>query len=119
MLKLPDYAPPNTQRALVAVALAPLIVLLAFTLIVTRLIDPDTGFAWFAACSIWVVYEMHDYQRIIDAYNAQYVTAHLSWRSSQALAALVAVEGTAAPTRDFVLRFIDAGRVLLRDGQRV
>jgi len=119
MLKLPDYAPPNTQRALVAVALAPLIVLLAFTLIVTRLIDPDTGFAWFAACSIWVIYEMHDYQRTIDAYNARYVAAHLAWRSSPALRALLAIEGTSAPTRDFVRRFLDAGRVLLRDGQRV
>jgi hypothetical protein len=116
MQTLPDYAPPLMQRTHLAVAMAPMIVLLTFTLIVVKLVDSDTGFAIFAACTIWIVHEMTDYQRRIDAYNEGYVQSHLAWRSSEALAALVHGDDTHPPTRDFVRRFLDAGRVLRRDG---
>jgi multisubunit Na+/H+ antiporter MnhB subunit len=116
-LLLPEYSPPNAQRSALAAGVAPILVLLSFTLIVARLIDADTGFAIFAACTVWVVYEMSVYQRTIDAYNEAYVGRHLAWRTSEALLALAAAPGTHASTRDFVARFVAAQRVLLRDGQ--
>lgn len=57
----------QAQRASVAVGLAPLLVLLAFTAVVGGLIEPDTGVAVFAACTAWVVYEMYRYQDRLDA----------------------------------------------------
>ncbi len=57
----------QAQRASVAVGLAPMLVLLAFTAVVGGLIEPDTGVAVFAACTAWVVYEMYRYQDRLDA----------------------------------------------------
>lgn len=116
-MKLPDYSPPEALRANIAVGASPLIVLVAFTLIVTRLIDVDTGLAIMGACTVWVVYEMHDYQRAIDRYNEDYVESHLAYRSSATLQTMVSTDPVHAPTRNFVMRFLAAGRVLLRDGQ--
>ncbi|WP_088279203.1 hypothetical protein [Ideonella sp. A 288] len=115
-IRLPDYTPPNTQRANVAVGASPLLVLLAFTLLVIRVIDPDTGFAILLACTVWVAYEMHDYQKSIDDYNSEYASRHLVWRSSDTLEAMVAGSDTHGPTREFVLRYLSAGRVVLLDG---
>lgn len=56
----------QAQRAAVAVGIAPLLVLLAFTAVVSGLIEPDTGVAIFAACTAWVVYEMYRYQDRLD-----------------------------------------------------
>jgi len=56
----------QAQRASIAVGLAPLLVLLAFTAVVGGLIEPDTGVAVFAACTAWVVYEMYRYQDRLD-----------------------------------------------------
>lgn len=56
----------QAQRAAVAVGLAPLLVLLAFTAVVSGLIEPDTGVAVFVACTAWVVYEMYRYQDRLD-----------------------------------------------------
>ncbi|GEM_PF-1419289 len=116
---LPDYDPPNTQRAEVATALAPMFVLLGFVLIVSRLIEPDVGLAGFLACTVWVVHEMSVYQRMIDGYNADYVDRQLSCRSVETLEALARAETTSPATRDFLLRYVSAGQVLLRDGQSV
>lgn len=115
-MKLPTYDPPSPQKACVAVALAPIVVLLAFTAVVIQFIDPDTCFATFLACAIWVIFELHDHQRSVDAYNLAYVEAHLQWRSSETLRRLVTADGTDAGTREFVLAFLDAGRVLMREG---
>lgn len=114
---LPDYSPPNQQRAALAAGLSPLLVLLTFTAIVARWMDVETGFAIFVACSIWVVYEMHIYQASIDGYNQEYVRRHLDWRSSEALLALSGAPGVPEATRSFVERFVRAERMLLRDGQ--
>ena len=57
----------QAQRASIAVGLAPLLVLLAFTAVVSGLIEPDTGVAIFAACTAWVVYEMYRYQDRLDS----------------------------------------------------
>jgi len=116
---LPDYDPPSTQRAEVATALAPMFVLLGFVLIVSRLIEPDVGLAGFLACTVWVVHEMSVYQSTIDGYNAEYVDKQLSWRSAETLEALARADTTAPATHDFLLRYINAGQVLLRDGQSV
>ena len=39
--------------------------------------------AAFLACTIWVCYEVHDFQKLIDVYNEEYVEAHLAWRSTE------------------------------------
>ena len=114
---LPEYSPPNHQRASLAVGLAPLLVLLTFTAVVTRLMDVSTAMAVFAACTVWVVYEMHVYQACVDGYNADYVARHLAWRSTDTLLALARAPGTPEPTAVFVGRFVASERVLLRDGQ--
>lgn len=116
-MQLPDYSPPNEQRAGLAIGLAPILVLLTFTFIVLGWIAPDTGIAAFLAFAVWVAYEMTVYQRTIDVYNADYAARHLQWRSNDALVAL-AVEGTVAkPTREFVTRYLRADRTVMRDGE--
>jgi hypothetical protein len=116
-LLLPEYVPPHAQRAATAVGLAPIVVLLAFTLIVCGLIEVDTGFAVFAACTAWVVYEMHQFQKAIDGYNEAFVARHLSWRSTPTLQELAGSATTPLTTREFIARFLDSERMLLRDGQ--
>lgn len=114
---LPEYTPPNHQRASLAVGVAPLLVLLTFTLVVTRWMDVSMAMAVFAASTTWVVYEMHVYQAAIDHYNEDYVARHLAWRSSDTLAVLAGEPGTSETTQAFVGRFVASERVLLRDGQ--
>ena len=118
-MTLPDYSPPDCPRTCLAVALAPLLVLLAFTAVVCRLADVDTALAVLAACGVWVVHEMHGYQKTIDAYNADYTARHLAWRSAGTLARLAQEGQLPLTTREFVQRYLDAGGVLLRDGQSV
>jgi hypothetical protein len=62
---------------------------------------------------------MHVYQKTIDGYNAEYVRANLAWRSTASLSQLMDDARLNPPTREFVQRFMDAGCVLLRDGQSV
>jgi len=114
---LPTYDPPSSQRATVAAGLAPLLVLLTFVLIVSRAIDVDTGLAIFLASAVWVVVEMDGFQRAMDQYNASYVESHLAWRSSDTLREWAGAAAADPGTRDFVQRFLDSERVLLRDGQ--
>jgi hypothetical protein len=114
---LPTYEPPSSQRATVAAGAAPLLVLLTFVLIVARAIDVDTGMAVFLASAVWVVVEMDGFQRAIDDYNAQFVVSHLAWRSSDTLREWAGMPAADPATRDFVQRFLDSERVLLRDGQ--
>jgi hypothetical protein len=116
-LLLPEYVPPHAQRAAMAVGAAPILVLLAFTLIVSGLIDIDTGFAVFVACTAWVIYEMHQFQKAIDGYNEVFVERHLSWRSTATLQELACSTATPLATREFIARFLDCERMLLRDGQ--
>lgn len=118
-MTLPDYTPPASRRAALAAGAAPLLVLVAFTLIVVGAIQPDTGFAVFAACIVWVLHEMDAYQTGIDAFNAEYVQRHLSWRSTESLQSLLQAEGPSPETKAFVRRYVDAGRVVLNDGQVV
>lgn len=114
-MQLPDYQPPSDQRASLAVGLAPLFVLITFAAIVTRLIDPDTGFAIFVACTLWVVYEMHEYQTAIDDYNQRYIESHLAWRAPATLETIAGDELRPEPTRLFVHRFLASGGEPLRD----
>ena len=85
MMLLPAYEPPSDRRASVAVGLAPVFVAVVFTLIITGLIAFDTGVAIFLACTVWVVYEMLDYQRAVDAYQQQCVQDDAAWRRAGAL----------------------------------
>lgn len=114
---LPDYEPPAARRATLAAGAAPLVVLVAFTLIVLRWLDPVAGVAWCGACTVWVVHEMSVFQRLLDAYNQGYARRHLEWRSNEALSALALAPGVTAATREFVQRFVQADRRVLRDGQ--
>ena len=114
---LPEYEPPHARRAGMAVGAAPLVVLVAFTAIVARWIDPVTGLAWLLGSVLWVVYEMSVFQSTLDAYNRRYCERHLDWRSSDALLALVRTPEVGRPTREFVERFVAAERRVLRDGQ--
>jgi len=109
---LPEYKPPHAQRAPVAVGVAPILALLALTLIVCGLIDADTGFAVLAACAL---VHLHQFQRSIDRYNEDYVDRHLAWRSPATLREAIAT--APAPTRDFVGRFLQAEGALLRDSR--
>lgn len=116
---LPAYEPPSDRRASVAVGLAPVFVLVVFALIVTRLIHFDTGLAILLACTVWVVYEMHGYQRTLDAYNQDYVQANLAWRSPATLEAMADAQGAQPETSAFVRRFIDDGRTPQPDRPRL
>lgn len=94
MMILPAHEPPSDKRASLAVGLAPIFVVVVFSLIVSRLIAFDTGVAIFLACTVWVVYEMLDYQRAVDAYHQQSVQAQPQWPGSEALdASALALDG--------------------------
>ena len=114
---LPLYDPPNQGRATLAASLAPALVLLTFAAVLVKWIDLDLGFAVFAACTAWVAYEMHVYQTTIDAYNEDYVSLHLAWRSAEALNAMLDSPRTARGTRVFVDRFLQAQNEMLHSGQ--
>jgi multisubunit Na+/H+ antiporter MnhB subunit len=55
----------KAHRASIAIALAPILIALAFTMLVAGWIAPDLCFAFFATCTAWVVYEMHGYQKAV------------------------------------------------------
>jgi hypothetical protein len=116
-MHIPEYSPPNEQRAALAIGLAPILVLLTFTLIILGWIAPDTGIAAFLAFAVWVAYEMTVYQRTLDAYNLEYASRHLQWRSPDALAVLSTQRDLAPPTREFVDRYVRAERSVKRDGE--
>jgi hypothetical protein len=117
MKLLPDYVPPDAARAALAAGVAPLVVLLVFVLVVARLMTIPAAFATLTTVTLWVAWELHLFQRRTDAYNRRYTAAHLDWRTSAALLALVDADGAHAPTRRFVHTYLAAGRRTLRDGQ--
>lgn len=59
-----------SQRATVAVALAPVLVLLALTLVIGDLIEPYLGLCGVLLSVAWLVLEMHQYQRAIGQHEA-------------------------------------------------
>lgn len=113
MMILPAYEPPSDRRPTLAVSLAPVFVAVLFTLIVSGLIAFDTGVAIFLACTAWVVYELHDYQRAIDDYNQQYVQGHPAWRGHDALA-----QDTEPAASDFVRSLVGPGPQLAEQPHR-
>jgi hypothetical protein len=62
---------------------------------------------------VWVVYEMLDYQRAVDAYHQQCVQGDPVWRGAEALAQASSTDGS-----DFVRSLVDAGRALLPEQSR-
>jgi hypothetical protein len=56
---------PLSQRATLAVALAPVLVLLALTLVIGDLIEPYLGLCGVLLSVAWLVLEMHQVQRTI------------------------------------------------------
>jgi hypothetical protein len=75
MTSLDAPEPPSDRRASMAVGLAPVFVVVVFSLVVSRLIAFDAGVAIFLACTAWVVWEMLDYQRAVDAYHQRCIDA--------------------------------------------
>ena len=59
-----------SQRASIAVALGPVLVLLALTLVIGDLIAADTGLIGAVAAIGWLVFEMYAYQRLIATEDA-------------------------------------------------
>lgn len=114
---LPPYSPPPSRQASMAAGLSPLLVLLAFTMLVLRLIEADTALATLLALGVWVAVELHRFQRATDRYNADYARRHLDWRAPHLLQAVAADPAQHAPTRAFVQHYLAAGRTVLRDGQ--
>lgn len=62
---LVPHEQPLSQRAAVAVGLAPVLVLLALTLVIGDVLPIDIGFGVVAASITWLVFEMHQYQRAV------------------------------------------------------
>ncbi|MBE7416569.1 MAG: hypothetical protein HS128_02275 [Ideonella sp.] len=89
----PPHEPPSDRRASVAVGLAPVFVLVVFSLIISGAIAFDTGLAISLACTAWVVYEMSAYQRAIDAFNLRSVQDERVWRNSALLQAVADAAG--------------------------
>jgi len=87
MTSLPMAEPPSDRRASVAVAFAPVVVAVVLALVVSGLIAFETGVALALGCAAWVVYEMLDYQRAVDAYEQEWVQADPMWQGSQAFGA--------------------------------
>jgi hypothetical protein len=56
---------PQAQRAAWAVAVAPVLVLLALTLVIGDLIAPHLGLAGVLVSVAWLVFEMHAWQRAL------------------------------------------------------
>lgn len=115
-MHLPDYDPPAPRRAVAACAGSPLIVLAVFVLLVIRWFDLELAAAWLLGATVWVAWEMHDYQRTLDAYNARYAREHLDGRPLPALRALADDVALGEATRDFVRRYLADGGQLRRDG---
>jgi hypothetical protein len=68
---LSDGEQPLTRRAALAVALAPVLVLLALTLVIGDLIEVYLGLAGVALSIAWLVLEMHQVQRAIGRQEAE------------------------------------------------
>jgi hypothetical protein len=60
---------------------------------------------------------LHVFQATIDSSNEVCVARHLAWRSSEALLAMARAAGVQDAPRCFVEGFVQAERVLLRDGR--
>ena len=57
---------PDPRRAAIAVAVAPFLVVLAFTLVIAGVVETFTALGVFTACTAWLVYELHRYQQQMD-----------------------------------------------------
>lgn len=108
---LPEYLPPDHRSASLAAGIAPLVVLLSFTLLIVRWIDVAALFAIATTLALWVATALTRYQRELDDYNDSYVRRHLQWRSAPALTDLVHAPGVTEPTRDFVEHYLATDRV--------
>jgi hypothetical protein len=95
----PETPPPNEQRAAMAIGLAPILVLLTFTLILVGWIEPDTGIAALLSFAVWVAYEMRVYQRTLDRDYQEHAPRQLPWRSTPTGADAVRPPIDATPVR--------------------
>lgn len=105
-MMLPTYRPPTLLRACLALAVAPLLVLLAFALLQWGAVDADVTLAVLVACIVWVAAEVQGHQNALDAYDSDFEHHHLAWRAPATLAVLAQLPSTDARTRDFVRQYV-------------
>jgi hypothetical protein len=118
MSTFPNYEPPDTSSTEITVGVAPILVLLGFTLIVARLLDPMIGLFGAIVLTVAVIHEMTIYQRVMDAYSFEYGRLHLEGRSTELMHRFVKDDANHLPTRIFIARYIAAEYKVLRDGAR-
>lgn len=106
---LPAYEPPEPRRAVVACAGAPLVVLAVFVALVLGAIDLELAGVWMLGATVWVGWEMQDYQRALDGYNRAYVQAHLAGRTPAQLRAWAEDPALPGETREFLSDYVAAG----------
>lgn len=74
---------PSDRRALLALRLAPALMIAVFALVGTDLLLFDTAVAISLAAAVWVVYELHDHQRATDEHLLQSVREQSPWPAAE------------------------------------
>jgi hypothetical protein len=70
---------PSDQRALLALRLAPVLMIAVFALVGAGLLLFDTAVAISLAAAVWVVYELHAHQRAIDEHQLRTMHDQRIW----------------------------------------
>lgn len=111
----PEYRPPHLRPATMAAGAAPLLVLLAFVLLVGRWVEPDTALTSLAALALWVAVELHRYERGLRDYDRRYAARHLDGQPEPRLRAWAEAPELDAATREVVQRYLEGGGRLTPD----
>ena len=114
----PLYRPPDVRSACSAAGMAPLLVLVTFTLLITKWISVACAASVGVTTTLWLIYEMTRYQHLVDSFPFAFAGRHLRGRSDALLRAFVAETANDEDTRIFIDRYLDAGCRVLRDGQQ-
>lgn len=114
---LPEYSPPPGRDAEIAACVAPLLVLGVFVLAVCGVLGLPAMLALLLSSLGWLVTEMWRFDTAVEAYNIEYAVSFLEPRSTQALERYAADAHTHEKTREFVARYLEAGRRVLKSGR--
>jgi len=75
----PHAATPSDRRAMLALRLAPALMIALFALVGADLVLFDTAVAVSLAAAMWVVYELHAHQRALDDHMLQTMHDQRVW----------------------------------------
>ncbi|MEN9891872.1 MAG: hypothetical protein RLY78_2167 [Pseudomonadota bacterium] len=103
----PEYQPPHLRPATMAAGAAPLLVLLAFVLLIGRWVEPDTALVSLAGLVLWVAVELHRYERGLRDYDRRYAARHLDGQPEPRLQAWARAPELDVATREVVQRYLD------------